>query len=220
MVVFGTPIFRELVVLLTQFASVFIIGSFSIASGRLEVQLYTEVSTQSDMDQLLGSIAGFHDSMTKEVHLINRGAVLANHSMDMSHRLDAQVLIQSQWPPFALELLFTNIKTFELKSAREYWDASGVVEERLKPVAERIITMRFDRYLKIVAERLHIRTRDNWLGHLPFFGTEVPTPDAVPARVLQGQWRQCSICADAWEAESREDFSRCPNCGAITQLEP
>ncbi len=180
---------------------------------------YAEVLTQSDMEHLRDSIAGFHDSMTKEIHLINRGAVLPNHNMEMQHKFDAQVLIQSQWEPFALELLFTNVRTFELNGAGEYWGATGIVENRLTPVAERFITLQFDHSLTIVSERLHIRTRSDWLGHQPFFGAEVPSPDAVAARFLQDKWRQCSQCADAWEAESNDEFSRCPGCGAITQLE-
>ena len=179
---------------------------------------YEEVLTQSDMERLLNSIAGFRDSMTKEVHLINRGAVLPDCSMAMDHRFDAQVLIQSQWEPFAVELLFVNIKTLELKGAGEYWGATGLVENRLAPLAERFITLRFDRSLTIVSESLHIKTRRDWLGHRSFFGPEVPSPDAVAARTIQDKWRQCSQCADAWEAELSDDFSRCPSCRAITEL--
>jgi hypothetical protein len=180
---------------------------------------YEEVLTQADMERLLDSIRGFHDSMTKEVHMINRGAVLPDHSMIMNHRLDAQVLMQSQWEPFALELLFTNIKAFQLGDAGEYWGATGIVDNRFAPVEERLVTLRFDSSLTIVSENLHIKTRRDWLGHQPVFGPEVPAADAVAACVLQDRWRQCSQCADAWEAEPRDEFSRCPGCGAITQLE-
>jgi hypothetical protein len=180
---------------------------------------YNEVLTQQDMDRLLDSIRGFHDSMTKEIHLINRGAVLADHSMTTDHRFDAQVLIQSQWEPFALELLFTNIKTLQLDEAGEYWGASGVVEDIQAPVAKRRIVMKFDSSFTVVSEGLCYKDRQDWLGHKPFLGPEVPSPDAIAAHALQDKWRQCSQCADAWEAESHEEFSRCPGCGAITQLE-
>jgi hypothetical protein len=179
---------------------------------------YDEVLTQQDMDRLLDSIRGFHDSMTKEIHLINRGAVLPDHSMIMGHKFDAQVLIQSQWEPFALELLFTNIKTLQLGEAGEYWGASGAVENRQSPVVGRRITMKFDTSLTVVSEGLCYRDRRDWLGHKPFLGLEVPSPDAVAAHALQDKWRQCSQCADAWEAESSDEFSRCPGCGAITEL--
>lgn len=181
---------------------------------------YEEVMTGEDMEKLLDSIAGFHDSMMKEVHLIHRGAVLTDHCMEMSQTSDAQVLIQSQWPPFALELLFTNVKSFEMKGATDgYWGASGVVEDRHQPVVERTVTLTFDHSLKIVAERLHVRTRTEWLGNRPRFGPEVPAADAISARALTEGWRQCSRCADAWEEQPANEFSRCPGCGAITQLE-
>ena len=95
----------------------------------------------------------------------------------------------------------------------------GFVDNRFAPVAERLITLRFDSSLTVVSERLHIRTRRDWLGHQPFFGLEVPAPDADAARAFQDKWRQCSQCADAWEAESSDEFSHCPSRGAITQLE-
>ena len=56
---------------------------------------YQSILTQEDMDRLLDSISGFHDSMTKEIHLTNRAYVNPDHSMDMDHRYDAQVLTSS-----------------------------------------------------------------------------------------------------------------------------
>jgi len=139
--------------------------------------------------------------------------------MEMGQRYDAQVLIQSQWEPFALELLFTNVRTLELGEAGEYWGASGVVEDRHAPVARRTITMKFDSSLTVISDGLCHRERRDWLGHKPFFGSEVPSPDAAVARLIQDDWRQCSQCADAWEAKPNDEFSRCPGCGAITELE-
>jgi hypothetical protein len=179
---------------------------------------YHEVLTQDDMDRLLRSIRGFHDSMTKEIHLINRGAVLPNQSMDMLHRFDAQVLIQSQWEPFAVELLFTGIRNLQVRDSGEYWGASGIVENRQAPVEERRITMKFDTSFTIVSDNLQYRDRRDWLGHRAFFGSEVPSNPCIPAHMLYNKWRQCSQCSDAWEAQPSEEISRCPNCGAITQL--
>lgn len=38
------------------------------------------------MDRLMEAMAGFHDSMTKEIHLINRGAVEPDGGIDMFPR--------------------------------------------------------------------------------------------------------------------------------------
>jgi hypothetical protein len=67
---------------------------------------YIEVKTQEDMVKLLNSIMGFHDSMAKEFHLMNRGWVDKDCQMMMSHSFDLQLLIQSQWEPYAIELIF------------------------------------------------------------------------------------------------------------------
>jgi hypothetical protein len=182
------------------------------------MRLYQKISSQGDMDRLLGSIAGFHDSMTKEIHLTNRGYVQPDKSMAMSHKYHAQVLIQSQWNPFAIELLFVGIEELNLASPSEYWGASGVVETVMKPLDTSRITMSFDSSLKIVCSELHYRTRENWLGPKSFLRSEVPSPEAVPAKQIQDNWRQCSSCSDAWEVPIDEEFAYCPSCRILTQL--
>jgi hypothetical protein len=42
---------------------------------------------------------------------------------------------------------------------------------------------------------------------------------AVRAVLLQDHWRQCLSCADAWEDGSRNVFSQCPSCKALTELD-
>ncbi|MFZ0562062.1 MAG: hypothetical protein WBX02_20530 [Terriglobales bacterium] len=171
------------------------------------------------MDRLLASIVRFHDSMAKEIHLVNRGYVLPDKSMRMNHRYDAQILIQSQWEPFGLELLFVGIQELHLARAGEYWEGSGSVEVTTTPVETRRIKMAFDADLKVVSESLFYRIRREWLGNKAFLKSEVPSPDAVPSLVLQDKWRQCSSCQDAWEEEISEDFSHCPKCGNLTVLQ-
>jgi hypothetical protein len=179
---------------------------------------YRRISSQDEMDRLLDSIAGFHDSLTKEIHITNRGYVQADKSMAMSHKFDAQVLVQSQWNPFAIELLFVGIEDLCLNSPRESWGASGVVETGIKPLGASRITMSFDHSLKIVCGELLYRVRDNWLGQQCFLRSEVPAPEAVSAKSIQDNWRQCSSCSDAWEVPICDEFAYCPSCGLLTQL--
>jgi hypothetical protein len=179
---------------------------------------YRSVRSQVDMDNLLTSIAGFHDSMTKEIHLVNRGYVAPDKSMAMDHRFDAQVLIQSQWEPLALELLFIGIAELSMNDPGEYWGASGFVKAIDSPVEKTEITMSFDSALKIVCNQLLYRTRREWLGKRSFLKSEVPMPEAFPAQRLQDNWRRCSSCSDAWEELLHEEFSYCPGCGVLTQL--
>lgn len=179
---------------------------------------YRSIRSQHDMDDLVASIVGFHDSMTKEIHLMNRGYVASDKSMMMGHRFDAQVLIQSQWEPMGLELLFIGITDLSMTDPGEYWGASGIVKVLDRTVENTEITMSFDSTLKIVCSQLLWRTRRDWLGKKSFLKSEVPMPEAVSAHSLQGNWRQCTSCSDAWEEPLHEEFSYCPGCGALTQL--
>lgn len=179
---------------------------------------YNPITCRADIDRLLASIAGFHDSMTKEMHLVNRAFVRPDASMVMGHRYDVQVLIQSQWEPFAIELLFTGVRELSLGTAGEYWGASGRVELITTPVEQQRITMMFDSELKIVSEHLWYRVRKDWLGRRAFLTSEVPCADTVPAHPLQDGWRQCSSCADAWQESPDKRLSYCPNCEQLTEL--
>jgi hypothetical protein len=180
---------------------------------------YDTIASQEDMDRLLASIAGFHDSMTKEIHLVNRGYVRPDKSMIMTHRFDAQVLIQSQWEPFAVELLFMGITELHLGNPGEYWGASGSVEVTTAPVEMKRIKMAFDSELTIVCQRLSYRVRKDWLGNKSFLKFEVPSADTVPAHIFENRWRQCSSCRDCWEEDLSEEFSYCENCGQLTELQ-
>ena len=170
------------------------------------------------MDDLLASIAGFHDSMAKEIHIMNRGYVDQEHAMSMTHQFDAQILIQSQWSPFAIELVFLKVLEINISDCTDYWDASGSIEHITAPIEKDLVRMSFDSSLVISAEQMFYRVRSEWLGKEAFLKTEVPSTEALAASVVQDKWRQCSGCSDAWEASQEEQFSICPNCGSLTEL--
>jgi hypothetical protein len=180
---------------------------------------YSEITTQLEMDALLARVAGFHDAMAKELHLSNRGWVGPDRSMMMSHRFDARLLVQSQWDPVAIELLFIGIETLSADDPGEYWGASGVIELQTAPVEKRRVCITFDSTLSITAERLSFVDRPTWTGPRSRFGTEVPHPDCVPAIRVVDQWRQCSSCSDAFEAPPDVFYCLCSGCGAMTELE-
>lgn len=50
------------------------------------------------------------------------------------------------------------------------------------------------------------------------YGSHVPDENAIPATVIQGAWRLCSSCCEAWEACPGEQFSICPSCLQMTKL--
>ena len=179
---------------------------------------YQEAISQADIDALLNRMAAFHDAMTKELHLLNRGFVTADGGMNMAHQFDARMLIQTQWQPNALELIFVGVTYLEVKDASEYWDAGGKFTRDLK-TGQAQIKFEFDNGLSIAANRLFWRERPDWTGAAARLGWEMPLPEAVPAHLIEGEWRQCSACADAFECSVKINYVRCPSCGMLTELE-
>jgi len=178
---------------------------------------YREISSTEDLDRMLDRVAGFHDSLAKEFHVVNRGSVLPDLSMAMDHRFDGQFLIQSQGPPFALELVFSNITELHVNNPRECFSATGKVLCTGRN-QEKAVELNFDGAIKIIARRLFHADRSDWLGHRAFLGREVPSVEAVHARKIEGRWRQCSAYSNAWAEEDGINFSLCPGCGKLTEL--
>ncbi len=178
---------------------------------------YTEITTQAGMDQLLERVAGFHDSMTKEVHLVNRGWVDPDRSMAMCHRFDVRLLIQSQCRPSAIELLFTGVGQLVTGSPGEYWGGSGVVEHVTELVEQTVIRINLDGgEFEIESERLFYRDRPDWLGQSSRFGTEVAQPEFVEALVLDETCWQCSACMATFDVTPESDYHHCPGCRVLT----
>ncbi|HKF46633.1 MAG TPA: hypothetical protein VKB38_04695 [Terracidiphilus sp.] len=174
------------------------------------------------MDRLLASIVRFHDSLTKEIHLVNRSSVRNDssivHSAGIEEAFDAQVLIQSQWEPHAMELLFVGVHELQVGKAMVHWEATGVVEAKHAPVESLRVSMAFDSDLKVSSKELFYRVRADWLGTKARLKSEVPSPHALMATQLEGGWRQCSTCSDAWEEVLNETYAYCPSCGHLTEL--
>jgi len=156
--------------------------------------------------------------MTKELHVVNRAHVDIDRSMSMDHRFDARLLVQTQWAPFAIELIFIGVETIRMGGPREYRGATGLVKRTTGPEEKQTVSLRFDSALEIAAERMLVRDRSDWLGSTLRLGLEVPHPDCAPATAILDGWRQCSQCADAFRAEPKETYAACPTCGRMTEL--
>jgi hypothetical protein len=154
--------------------------------------------------------------MLKEFHVINRGYVRADHSMVMGHRFDGQFLIQSQLEPYGIELVFSNILSMTVRDPGEILSGSGGIGKS-SHFRTTTVSLNLDG-LEIVSERLFYRLRSDWLGRKAFLTHEVPSVDSFPAKPLEGNWRQCTNCADAWEERRHIQFSLCPGCGNLTEV--
>ncbi len=180
---------------------------------------YREIINQQEMDALIGRVSGFHDSMAKELHILNRGWVGADRTMTMTHQFDLRLLVQSQFDPLAVELLFINVEQLSIGNPAEFDGATGTVEHEDAPRQSVSVTMSFDTALRIIATRLFVLDRPNWTGVQARFGTEVPMPGCTPAKLLDSSWRQCAACADAFKAPLDEVYAVCTGCGVLTELE-
>jgi hypothetical protein len=190
-----------------------------IALGFPELILMWLMSSKLiQIDEVISSTDRFHDSMAKELHFSNRGYIDKEHAMQMSHRFDVSLLIQSQWPPYAMEFIFINVKELKINEPGEIWQAFGKIEKMSKPVEFVIVTMNFDSKLLISAERVFYRTCKDLLGYRMFFGQEVPCPEAIPAKMIESNWRQCSLCEEGWREDEQNIFSICPGCESMTEL--
>ena len=180
---------------------------------------YTEIASQHDLDALLLRVSGFHDAMTKELRMLNRGHVESDHSMVMSHSFDLQLLVQSQNEPYGIELLMIGVSRLEVTDAREYFEATGMVRICTSPVRRTEVELSFDDSLTIVADRMFSRERSDWLGADAFLGPELPVPNCVRSTPINDKWRQCGSCGGAFPSSSSIEYTRCPDCGQLTVLD-
>ncbi len=71
----------------------------------------------------------------------------------------------------------------------------------------------------INAQSVLVRFLTDWyLADSLLLGFEFPTTEAFSAERVEGYWRQCGNCKNIWEESSKVEFSRCPECKEITQL--
>ncbi|MEM1178323.1 MAG: hypothetical protein AAGM22_08270 [Acidobacteriota bacterium] len=180
---------------------------------------YTEIVTQDELDALLDRVAGFHDSLAKEIFITNRGWVNSDGSMAPPGRRDARILIQSQWQVRAIELLLIDLLDVKFSDGGEFWGAHGTVEDASATGEDRRISLFFDRHFAVVAGRLFFVDREDWSGPRARLGFEVPAPGVVPATLIDGTWRQCSRCAGAFEVIRGDRYATCPDCGALTECD-
>lgn len=59
---------------------------------------------------------------------------------------------------------------------------------------------------------------DEYVGPWLRLGNEVPRDEAIDAVTIDGCWRQCSYCSNAWAERPAVEYSRCTKCGRLTKL--
>ncbi|MBU9722776.1 MULTISPECIES: hypothetical protein [Bacillaceae] len=111
---------------------------------------WTELKNQSDIDKLLHTFGGFHDSCLKELHMWTGTYVEQNFGMcfprDLGSDTNARVLFQRQWPnPAAIELLF-----------------EGVTKIQIVPPPAEYLPLIFDAQIVLHNDQFHWTDNDEW----------------------------------------------------------
>lgn len=161
---------------------------------------FTEVTTQAELDAFEDVVDGFIDAVVKEARLLSRG-----------NMFDVQLLVQSANLDQDVEIVLHRVESYVL--------CAGVLDDGLPCTIRETGTWppREVTVGDLTAAEFFYRKRPK-SGPGAVLEGEMPSPVAVPASDLGKGWRQCSECSDAWEESPARIFSRCPSCGALTEL--
>ena len=174
---------------------------------------YIEITSAEELESFLHETVTFHDSILKEMQMVNRGFLMENKSMDMDLRFDSRLLFQVQWEPIAFEVIATDIQQISAIGAQEYAGSGGVFHST--PV--QLIELSLDnKELFIQCKRFFYKLRPELIGCTEHLGSQVPSHSMINASHLEGGWRQCANCSNAWEVDIRVKISTCPSCNQVT----
>lgn len=89
---------------------------------------WNEINTQEDIDHLMSLYHHFHDSCLKELKYVSGMHVDADKSMAATNsKRQVHIVIQGQWTPSVIEMVFDKVIHVGLKPANEYSD--GIIYE-------------------------------------------------------------------------------------------
>jgi hypothetical protein len=173
---------------------------------------YTEITTQQELDAFEDAVDGFVDAIVKEARLLNRGYVeQEGQGLITGDGFDVQLVFQSRSRDHDIEVILCRVQACDLDAdAFEDGMPCSITETGRWPEREvRVGDFR--------GAQMFYRTLPR-SGRAAVLGPEMPSATAIPATTPQAGWRQCPACCDAWEEAGDVQFSRCPSCGALTEL--
>ena len=175
---------------------------------------YIEITSPEELDRFLHETITFHDGMVKELQMINRGYVMENKSMNMGHRFDAKILFQTQWDPIAFEVICVGVSQLNTTGPEEFMGSSG----NFANSPEQFIELSLDGDFVVQCKRLFYKLTPELHGNSEHLGSQIPSTNMTQAKILEGNWRQCGECCDAWEVSSLLKIATCPACNTVTCL--
>jgi hypothetical protein len=170
---------------------------------------YIQVTNQESIDKFLDSIGYFHDSLIKEVHLLDNAFVDEKRSMHVDFKLNGQFLFQTQLFDKDFELLLIGIKKIAWEEMPEIFE--GKIE--LLQENGNFYRLTLDEEFELDVDKIYYRFLDKSLN-TTLYGQAVPDQQMYLAHKLADMWIQCSNCSATWESHNVID--KCPICNVTT----
>lgn len=82
------------------------------AQQKLRNKMWTEITNQSDIEQLLESYGFFHDSCLRDVYISTREYIDTKLAMHFDNKIIATLFFQRQSKPTTIELKFVEVERF------------------------------------------------------------------------------------------------------------
>jgi hypothetical protein len=180
---------------------------------KMEIDKYTKI-TSNNIDIFLSLVKDFHDSLIKEVHMINSAFVDKEKAMHMDISYNVRLVIQSQYNPIGIELLLIDVREMQFEKLFEIY--GGNIEELIEN--EELFALNLDNEFRITCSKIYYQTKDDWYGNKVFSHGHIPTENTILSTNLDNNWRQCSECNEAWENDSTVKLEKCPKCNSLTEL--
>lgn len=180
----------------------------------MKIDEFTKLDSPEKIESFLDDISRFHDSLIKEIHLVNTAFVDSNRSMSMDFEYNARLLIQSQFNPIGIEMILIDIRKIHFVKLFEIF--GGTIKEIKEN--EELIELTFDDEVQLECRDILFKIQEGYFGNQVFLNGQVPKENMVYSVKIENSWRQCEHCSEAWKLDEKIEISACPKCNKLTEL--
>lgn len=169
---------------------------------------FVEIKTEEDINKFLFKFMNFHDSILKEVHILNSGYVENDLSMAFG-KFDLRILLQRQYKDGStVELLLSSVREMKIENSDDIYGAIGKMVEN-QVTGDRYILLDFDGNI-FKCQRVLWKERSNGLGIKSRFGSDFNVESFKDYENLEDGWVICKRCFEAWKPN--DEMVMCPSC--------
>lgn len=137
---------------------------------------------------------------------------------DVSGPLNVRLVVASSGNPdvYGVEFLLANVTAFSYQRVE-----SLTFEYEHAGSAGHLVRFSIDNEAEcwFISESVLVKLLGkSYCGIHLILGHESPVINAEKSTAVDGCWRRCGRCANIWEEARNVIYSRCPNCGELTEL--